>query len=675
MKFVALAVLSLLSLSIDVSGQDISVRARHVLDRMNEQHIQPRKVNDTLSADIFSEFFRVIDPTAELITAADTLSLVKWKSGLEDDHSSVEKFVREATSLYKKRLTWYQHFVDSLLAQPIDLSKAEMGTAVIDYEKNFQKTNGDLKRSLVKKFKMSILMSMYRHAAVDSNNLDDAKKFMSFEPIARQKVLKNSLVQANRFLKDEKALTAYVETSYLRAIPGVFDPNSDYFTNDEMKSFNEALNPSALSFGMKFEESTTGEVSVASVVPGGPAWNSNQINKGDMLAGLKWQSGEYVDLADLDQESLTEILEKSGSTSADFTIRKPTGETRNVLLVKAKLENEDNIVSGFVLKGKNKKRSVGYISLPGFFTDENPQLRGCAVAVTKELIKLKGESIEGLILDLRFNGGGSLGEAIELAGLFIDVGPLGVIESRSDGTITIKDMNRGLVYDGPMVIMVNGASASASEVVAGAMQDYKRAVIAGSTTYGKATGQNIVKVNPSSDQEGFLKITDIRIYRVNGKSHQLQGVSPDFPIKDFTSAIYHREEDSRHSLTPKPINKKIYYTPWSSSFDDVVKLAAANPTTKFENVKVLSDLLTAEIPLDTKRFIAYMKKMEDVTARFENGSNDGIYTVSNSKFDAMMLAMDPYHKEMSMSVMNEISSSIYIQEIYQLLDTIISNGK
>jgi carboxyl-terminal processing protease len=655
-------------------AQEACTRGQLLLDKLAAIHIEPRPVNDSLSADIFSEFLEILDPDKQLFTANDVASIAKYRHQLDDGNEPVCSFIDASISLYRKKLEWHRQFIDSLLDRPMDLSKTEFGPPVIGTESDICETDAELKTRILKELKVKILLGIYRHIFIDSTILANADEFYKAEPQARHRIKKNELAGLDKLLKDDKTLVVEVSNSYLKAIPAVFDPHSTYFSKEDMSAFNESLNPLALSFGIKLTESPLGEVTVGKVVPGSPAWNSNQLNKGDVLVGIRWRSsGEYVDLVDLDKEIVESILEQPAENSGEITIRKTTGEIRNVKLVKAQLENEENIVSGFVLKGKASKRSIGYINLPGFFTDTDPDASGCAVAVTKEIIKLKGESIEGLILDLRFNGGGSLFEAVELAGLFIDAGPVGVVEARDEAPATIKDVNRGTIYDGPLIIMVNGASASASEVVSAALQDYHRAIIAGSTTFGKATGQTVIALNDSDPSQGFLKITDLKLYRITGQSNQKQGVTPDFPMPDLSS-FYPREEQNRYALKPGVTNKKTYYTPLTKSFDDVIKHSKLDDSS-FEVIRETEKAFNAKIPLEQHAFIAFMRNIENVSKRAKQGSKTNVYSVSNSHFDASVLKHDAYHREMNKEIIAQLISSIYIQQAYKVLDNVIIGKK
>lgn len=657
-----------------VSAQDVCTRARTIFDRVKSIHIQPRQLDDSFSEDVFDEFFHTLDRDSKFFIAGDTATFSRFRRQLDDKNPATCEFVDKVRVLFKQRAGEYALVVDSVLSRPIDLTRPGYRPAT-RIETSWCLSRAELNERIVTDLKLSVLTSMYRQAAFDSTNLSDNERFMKFEPAARQRVRKNVLAELNKVLKDDASLKMFVEKSYLKSIPKVFDPHSSFYSQDEARYFSERLDPEALSFGIKLEETTRGDVKVAKVVPGGPAWNSNQVNNGDALTGLKWEkSGEYVDLMDLELHQVEGMLDRPDEIQAVITLRKPTGETRDVRLTKHKLENEDNIVSGYVLRGKDRKRTIGYISLPGFFTDEDANSRGCAVAVTKELIKLKSESIEGLILDLRFNGGGSLREAIEMIGLFIDVGPVGIIEVAGKAPVTLKDANMGVAYAGPLVVMVNGASASASEMVAGTLQDYNRAIIAGSRTYGKATGQEVNPIDKSALMHGYLKVTSMQLYHIDGTSHQATGVEPDFLLPDIYSKALIREDQQPYALKPGAMNKKTYYTKWPGDPSEVVKAAAAEHSTKFGDVSKLEELLMGPVPVESKEYVAYMRKLERAYRMFTSGNSDkeAIYDVTNSAFDASTLQTDPYHAEMNQAVIRQIRSSIYIPEVYKLLDNLIS---
>jgi len=242
-----------------------------------------------------------------------------------------------------------------------------------------------------------------------------------------------------------------------------------------------------------------------------------------VLVEFRWEGQSRFDLSGIGLEELEEVLDRSNLSALELTVRQSKGLRKTVVLKKEKIETEENTVKGFVLNGIKK---IGYLSLPGFYTRWGEDgSSSCANDVAAEIIKLKGENIDGVILDIRSNGGGSLKEAIDMAGIFIDEGPLVMMTDKIGRITTLKDVNRGTVYDGPLVILINGQSASASEILAAAIQDYHRGIVVGGASFGKATGQVVFSLDPDNHQPttiqpnqsnafGYATVTLDRLYRV-----------------------------------------------------------------------------------------------------------------------------------------------------------------
>ena len=338
-----------------------------------------------------------------------------------------------------------------------------------------------------------------------------------------------------------------VGDEYCKAIALCYDPHTEYFPLTEKEDFESQLGQEQMVFGFTCNEEDDGSLKIENILPGSPAFKSGQINKGDKLLSVQWADKQPIDVSSGGLKQLYDVLGMSNHDKATLKVKKQDGTERSVVLFKAKSEEtgEENKVKSFLLKGS---RTIGFISLPSFYQDwenEGAGIKGCANDVAKEILKLKKENIEGLIIDLRYNGGGSMQEAIELSGIFIDAGPVGQDKGRDAKVYTMKDMNRGTIYDGPLVLMVNGYSASASEMVAGTLQDYHRAVIVGTPTYGKATAQVVLPMDTTVDlqknftniqSDSYLKITVSQLYRVNGTSAQATGVQPDVVLPDILQA-------------------------------------------------------------------------------------------------------------------------------------------
>jgi carboxyl-terminal processing protease len=336
-----------------------------------------------------------------------------------------------------------------------------------------------------------------------------------------------------------------------------------------------------LQFGFSLGEGKDA-VEITRLKPGSPAYKSGLIHEGDQILTLQWEGNDEVDVSDGSVEQVNAFISGDHGKNLTLTLKKSDGTTRKVTLQREKsaLDDDNSKVRSFILKGDHR---VGFISLPAFYTDWNGEEggnNGCADDVAKEIIKLKKENIEGLILDLRYNGGGSMLEAIALTGIFIDAGPVGMTRDKEGKIYTMKDVNRGSVYDGPLILLINGFTASASEMLAGTLQDYHRALIVGSPSFGKATAQVVLPLDTVFDEQhlermktadNFIKITIDRLFRVNGTSAQQTGVIPDIMLQDYSETQSEREKSLPFALQNVTIDANKYFHPYPSISMDPLK--------------------------------------------------------------------------------------------------------
>jgi carboxyl-terminal processing protease len=371
----------------------------------------------------------------------------------------------------------------------------------------------------------------------------------------------------------------------------------------------------------------------------------------------------------------------------EMTLRAVDGKEKRVMLRKEKLESEGTVVQSFILQGGIK---TGYIYLPDFYTRWDDELEGgrCANDVAKEIIKLKKEGVEGLILDLRFNGGGSLYEARAMAGIFIDEGPLAMVRGRDKKTVSLKDLHRGTVYDGPLVIMVNGGSASASEVLAASIQDYNRGLIVGSQTYGKATSQNILPLGglPSSASSkkigegnmGYVKVTTQRLYRLTGKSAQGRGVTPDVVIPDIFRVLDVSEREYPFVLQPDSIPTNIYYKPLLPVKRKELRARSQERLSKNSAFQELQKTITwlegemkksAPEPLLWENYLAATAEASkhQINADLYFESQEKIYEVSAGPGKDERLTVDDYARQINERWMQILTGDLYLKETYQIL--------
>lgn len=475
-------------------------------------------------------------------------------------------------------------------------------------------------------------------------------------------------------LSPEEGLRNHIYFLYCQALLTRFDPHSSVLSEPEMMRFQKSLSESGESFGLVFDRNPLNEIEVSRVLPGGAAWKSGKINTRDIVLEAHFPDKDRTIYgADYSAREFQEILDSESSRKAIFKIRKPGGTLIQVTLYKSRVRLEQNIVNGFVLKGKRK---IGYIYLPSFYESwESRDAPASASDVAAEIVKLRRDGIEGLILDLRNNGGGSLAEAADLCGLFIDVGPL-FFGKRGDEIEVFKDPNRGAVYRDPLLVLVNEQSASASEFFAGTMKDYNRALIVGRRTFGKATSQRLI---PFPDQlvrgRAFLNITTAIFYNLHGESHQGNGVEPHIALPAASPFVY-RESDLPNVLDAGSIDKRLPYDrlaelPVEELRDRSQDRVDNSPV--FELIDELFDELEPllsmpdSISLTVDEFYEEMTPIRRALRQMNTAQEFTVsaYQASLQSFDSG--SADPYTKLLFQERLESLQKDPYLEESYNIM--------
>ena len=662
---------------------------------VERKHYSARPVDDSFSVAVFRSVLNTADPRWLLFTARDYQELLAFSSSIDEEIQGKSwGFSDKFSELYKKALIRADSIVNKLLQKSFDYSVTDTirSTRKKTTGFNFPADITTLTNKWTRYLKYVILNNAYDAINDDSTKKKTLKQELAAsEPGIREKVKKTELKAIKRILDHPEGFEALVNELYLNAIATSFDPHTNYFSPQTKEEFQAELSTESYMFGIVFNQNESGVVMVDKLTPGGAAWKSGEIHKGDELVSLQWEGKEAQDMTGATLEEVYEVIDQSIHDKMLFRFKKTDGTMSNVLLRKEKVENEENIVKSFVLKGEKK---IGYILLPGFYTEwENETGSSCANDVAKEILKLKKENIDGLILDVRYNGGGSIGEALEMTGIFIDEGPLVAEKEKNGKLVTLKDPNRGTIYDGPMVLMVNGQSASASEMLAASLQDYNRAVIVGSNTYGKATGQvmfpmdTISSKTVSGDTRGdVIKITVGKIYRVTGQTAQLRGVAPDVVLPDAFDGLESGERFEEFPLLADSAKRNNYYKPLP--YLPVSELAhrsaarvIANPYFQLikkiveEQQKILRSQ-TRVIPLQVDLFEKWMKQRDaELKAMEGEGKLAGKFTVENNEQDKQLLKNDQYAKEMNTEWLENLAEDIYLQEAFLVLADLINLQK
>ncbi len=652
-------------------------RIKLVEQVLETNHCSPRERNEAFDTDLRNRFYLELDPRHCYLTKEDI-------RGLSNDVSGCE-FLEKATLLYKAGLKRSDSIVSQVLLKPFDFSQTESIRYPMD-SAGFAENVKDLQRYWYKDLKLQTLSFLADAAVLDS--AASKQSILKLEPAMRDKVKVCERRKMNKILQNPEGFESYVATAYCNALAHSYDPHSDYMPATEKENFDNSLSGQAYSFGIDLDENEQGEVVISHLVPGGAAWKSGELNSEDVLLQLKWKNKAVVDLTGADLSEVEDLLSKSNHDEMQLTVKKPGGLQKTVTLSKEKVKDEESIVKSFVLHGDKK---LGYINLPGFYTQwEDHSGSSCANDVAREIVKMKKEKIDGLILDMRFNGGGSLQEALELAGIFIDEGGVCFVKGRDGKAVLMRDPNRGTIYDGPLLLLVNGQSASATEIVTGALQDYNRAIVVGSATYGKATGQIVVLADGTEDRKkksrkdgsnGYVKVTIEKIYRPTGKTNQCKGVCPDIVFPDMYEGMSFREVTNSSALKPDSVKRALYFSPLDPLPVQELKRksklrTASNPS--FLAVKKISDKVEEysgqkriSIPMNYEGFIAYGKKEHQEYDGLEKQmyrQDSSLFKVENNKFDSAAIAADSTTISINENWKKIIMNSAYIHESYRILN-------
>jgi carboxyl-terminal processing protease len=560
-----------LAMTTTLTAQTINQKANDAwfITRMAEKyHVSPRPLDKEMSAAIYSQLLDALDDQRLIFTADDIRQLSAYRFVLDDEILGRRTgFLTLVAGLYRHRLMQTDSLIDGITARPFDFSLHETLTVAEDSSWPAGRTAARSKIAKLLKYSVGNSIALY---LVHDKRIQPGVRD-SLEIVFRKKTGARMHRTIRRILQSPRGIDNIVGNIYCQSLASAYDPHTAYFPPDEKAAFESMLGNKPLSFGLTLAEDEDGNPSIGKLLAGGPAFQSGGLHEGDKILAVRWDDKGSIDVSGASLEETDRILAAEGGTQLTITVKKPDGTTRDVSLQRqhVEIDDDENRVKGFVLKGA---RTVGYISLPAFYEDweDSRGIKGCANDVAKEILRLRKADISGLILDLRYNGGGSMQEAIDLAGIFIDAGPVAQIKTREAKVITLKDVNRGTVYDGPLILLVNGSSASASEMVAGTLQDYHRALIVGSPTYGKATAQVVLPMDTSVDLStyngqtkatSYLKVTISKLYRITGSTAQRSGVQPDILLPEPPDAETEREADEKFALPSTPIEPNKYYKP------------------------------------------------------------------------------------------------------------------
>jgi carboxyl-terminal processing protease len=555
---------------------------------LEKGHYSPIEMNDDFSKKVYAKYLDNIDPTKRFFIQSDIDEFQKYETSIDDMIKSKDlTFFNLTNERLLKRMKEAREIYEDVLAKPFDFNQKE--TINVDYEKMpFSKNKSDLKDRWRKQLKLQALSSI-----ADKQKLEENKKekepnseVKSFDEIENE-VRKNSLKSLNEyfdFIEDELDRNDWFSI-YLNSIVERFDPHTFYFSPEDKEKFDVSMSGTFQGIGARLQKKESG-VEVSELISGGPAWKGKELDAGDLILKVGQGKEEPIDVAGMRLDDVVKKIKGPKGTEVRLTVKKVDGTIKVISIIRDEVETEETFAKSSIVEKEGKR--FGIIYLPKFYISfENKQNRDAFKDVAAEVEKLKAQNIDGLVMDLRDNGGGSLETVVKMVGLFIPDGPVVQVKAPGRNPEILPDPDKRVQYDGPLVVMINNFSASASEIFAAAIQDYNRGIVVGSKhSYGKGTVQNVIDLNQfirgnSYGDLGALKTTIQKFYRINGGSTQREGVRSDIIFPDRFSYLDMGERDEESAMPWDKI-APAKYQPLNTNFENIIanskKRITANPT-------------------------------------------------------------------------------------------------
>ncbi len=673
-------------------------------------HYDPAVIDDKLSEGIYKDYIEALDPSKRFFLQSDIDEFEKHRLLIDDyirnrdlaffdlTYNRLMQRIKESKSYYKK-----------VLDNPIDYSVDESFDT--DYKKQpYAKNTAELQERWRKQIKLSTLSSLTDKLEMQENpDKDDMSDLVSktsdelreeAEKVEKQKkeekvkVAKKSYAELEKETRENslKSLNEYFEfvddlnrddwfSVYINAIATRFDPHTSYFAPEEKDRFDVTMSGKLEGIGARLQKKND-YTEITELISGGPAWRGKELEVGDVVLKVAQGKSEPVDVVGMRLDDVVKKIKGPKGTEVRLHVRKTDGTMKVISMIRDEVEIEETYVKSSIIQKNGSK--YGIIYLPKFYIDfENSSSRDAGKDVAMEVERLKKEGVQGIIMDVRDNGGGSLKTVVDIAGLFIEQGPIVQIKSAGRKKEVLYDRDRKIQWDGPLVVMVNSFSASASEILAAAIQDYNRGVIVGSKqTYGKGTVQNLIDLNQfvrSSDMGdlGALKTTTQKFYRITGGSTQLDGVSSDIPMPDRYAYVKMGERDIENAMPWDKIDAADF-TPWKKqpNFEKAIANSRARIQGKEEfrliddNAKWLntrSEETTYNLKLDA--FRAEQKALEEKAKKYKAITKYNNHLKFESlPYESEAIAKDEILKEKRKRWHEMLAKDIYVEEAVNVLD-------
>ena len=686
--------------SLDNPDEDSEEKNRFLLtllvQALTQQHYQPLALDDDFAAKTFDLFLKRMDNNKRYFTQADFKKIEAQKNLIDDQAMQGDySFFNTAYEIFEERLKESEEISTEILKTPFDFTQKEM--VELDGDKaTYAKDEAEQKEVWRKLLKYQVMVRLDDLIQAEekkekeskekkegkTNEVYKPKSVTELEVEARERVQKNQDEFFKRMYRLEKKDWRNL---YLNSITSAYDPHTEYYPPKDKENFDIQFSGQFEGIGATLQE-REGEIKVMNIVPGSASWKQGDLKEGDIIQKVAQADDEPVSIIDMPLDDAVQLIRGKKGSEVRLTVKKVDGTTKVIPIIRDVVILAETYAKSVVLEPQEGKK-IGYIKLPSFYSNfQDKNGRTSSKDMKEELIKLNEANVESLILDLRNNGGGSLGDVIDIVGLFIETGPVVQVKARGSLPQVYKDNNEEVVFDKPLIVLVNEFSASASEIFAAAVQDYNRGIVVGSPTFGKGSVQNFLDLDRVLSDEyasikplGALKLTIQKYYRINGGATQLKGVVPDIILPDMYSYIDFGEEQEPYALKWDEI-KKAKYQQWSPKYkldkvqkDTEKRILKDNIFMSIdENAKRLNKRRNETLySLNLKEYQTLQRTLEEESKKYENlVKSDETLKITALKKDLLENKSDTIKQASFEKFGKELQKDIHLQEAIRIMNQV-----
>jgi len=655
----------------------------YLVQSLTEAHYLNKPINDDFSAEVYKLYLERLDYNKRFFIQEDISKFEKYKTKIDDEVKDENfEFFKLTDEIYTKRLKEVQSYIKSSLEKPFNF-KTDESIEMNPEKRSYAKDRKELKDFWQAQLKYQVLIKLadklqiQEDAKTRNDTVIQIKSYDELEKNCRAEVQKTYDDWFHRITKLDEDDNLSI---FFNSITSSFDPHTEYFPPAAKENFDISMSGKLEGIGAQLMQPNA-YIKVSKIIPGSPCWRLGEPKEGDLILKVAQGNAEPVDVVDMRLDEAIKMIRGKKGTEVRLTLKKPDGTIKVISLIRDIILIEETFAKSAVLEGNGKK--IGYIYLPEFYADfDNRNGRRCSEDVEKEIIKLKAEHIDGLILDLRNNGGGSLQDVVDMVGLFIKKGPVVQVKPRYGTARTLRDDNANLLYDGQLTVMINEFSASASEILAAAIQDYGRGIIVGSPkSYGKGTVQqiigfdNIIKGYDSYKPFGAVKLTTQKFYRINGGSTQLRGVASDIVLPDPYTLLEMGEKDMEYPIEWDEIDPSDYEKTYSVKNLKTLKSESLDRTlndTSFTRLSEYSQLVkdNKDKTLQTLNLEKYRTEQKNRIAenkKFQNaGKRPSKLKFIMTKTDSISISSDSTKLARFTAWFKDLKNDIYVDEAFKI---------